>query len=76
MGSDADRRAAVATHTRDLSPELMQRFQEVRDRPLLHTRIPVIVQGKPASVSMAVKKRVAVPEFPKNSGCWGSINSP
>src|SRR5262245_6917061 len=40
MGSDADRRTAIATHTRDLSPELIQRLQEVSDRPLLHTRIP------------------------------------
>src|SRR4029453_7615958 len=65
MGSKADRWAAVATHTRDLSPELVQGLQEVSDRPLLHTRIPRDRAREPSKREHGREKTSGRPRIPQ-----------
>jgi hypothetical protein len=71
MGSDADRRAAVAMYARDLSPELIQRFQEVSDRPLLHTRIPRDRTGETGQREHGREKTCGRPRVPQEQRLLG-----
>jgi hypothetical protein len=71
MGSDTDGRAAIATHTRDLSPELIQRFQEVSDGPLLHTRIPGDRTGETGKREHGREKTGGRPRVPQEQRLLG-----
>src|SRR5262245_59718839 len=65
MGSKADRWAAIATHTRDLSPELVQGLQEVSYRALLHTCIPRDRAGETSKREHGREKTSGRPRIPQ-----------
>src|SRR5262252_5378590 len=71
MGPNADGRAAIATHTRDLSPELIQRLQEVSDRALLHACIPCDRAGETGKREHSREKTCGRPRVPQEQRLLG-----